>query len=192
MRVMEASSSLEVDDSTSIFFDIPLWEALRAMSFFSFLSDEELSWGLMCMFISWALIFPKMDVGVVVERLPWWSTVTMCPYLSMGRTHSIFLATSTGLIWLSPSPFSSSTITFKWEYILVAFSLGSISNVLSLFMTRWKRSSCSLLDPTWSTKSSIQSSWVVLWFRTQLNTSLQRPLKRWFLAFAFHFSFFLL
>ena len=132
---------------------------------------------------------PQDGYCVAVERSAWWSTVTMCPYFSMGRTHSIFLATSAGLIWLSPSPFSSSTITFKQEYISLAFSLGSISNVLSLFMTIWKRSSRSLLDPSWSAQSSVQSSWAVLWFRTRLNTFLQRLLKMWFLAFAFHFSF---
>ena len=41
-----ASSSLEVEDSTSTFLDLPLRAALKAKSIFSsFLDDEELSWG---------------------------------------------------------------------------------------------------------------------------------------------------
>ena len=88
MRAMVASSSLVVDDSTSIFFDLPLWEALRAKSFFSFLVDEELSWGLMCMYISWALIFHKMDVGVAVERSPWWS-MGLCAHIFQWGGHIV-------------------------------------------------------------------------------------------------------
>ena len=95
------SSSLELSCST---FDLPLfsWLALKAKSFL--LVEEEPSYGVMCMYISCALIFPNIWVGVAVERSPWWSTITICPYLSMGRTLKIFLTISDGCIRVSPSP----------------------------------------------------------------------------------------
>ena len=104
----------------------------------------------------------------------------MCSYFLMGRIHSIFLATSAGLILLSPSPFSSSTMTFKQEYISLAFSFGSISNVLSLCMTRWKHSSRSLLDPLWSAQSSVHSSWAHKdHFETSLGKGPDAPRRVW-------------
>ena len=46
-------------------------------------------------------------------------------------THSLWLD-----ICVSPSPLTSSTRTFKHEYISLALSLESISNELSFFITR--------------------------------------------------------
>ena len=101
---------------------------------------------------------PQYLVGVVVERSTWWSTVTMCPYLSIGRTHN--LLHNIRLCHLSESKFIDfSTSTLKQEYILLALPWGSILKEFNFFITREQCSSYSLLVPSWSKQMSDHRAW---------------------------------